>query len=272
MRLHFLVLDLACIRVEARTFRCDRNDLAVLDQLHLARLLEERCNGGGQEHLAFSDADDERALMAGTHEEIGVVVMDHDERKVPLEQAVHGAHGLEEITVVVLLDQVHDHFRIRLRGEAMPFGLERFLELAIVLDDPVQHDRKPAVLTTGQRVRVLLGHGAVRRPAGMTETVIRPGAVRAGGVLQELKIAHGADVLEAAVFAQRETGGVVAAVLEALEAVQQQLLRRTATDISDDPAHPKLLSVAAPCLQRWIEMLQIAVFRKLVLENSKSPA
>jgi hypothetical protein len=54
--------------------------------------------------------------------------------------------------------------------------------------------------------------------------------------------------------------------------VQQQLLCRTATDISDDPAHPKLLSVAAPCLQRWIEMLQIAVFQKLTLENSKSPA
>ena len=185
--------------------------------------------------------------MAGAHEEIGVVVMDHDECEVPLEQAVHGAHGLEEIAVVVLLDQVHDHFRIRLGGEAMALGFERFLELAIVLDDSVQHDRKPAFLTTRQRVRVLLVHGTVRRPARMTETVIRSGAVRAGGVLQELEIANGAHVLEAAVFAQRETGGVVAAVLESLEAVQQQLLRSTVTDISDDPAHPKLLSVAAPC-------------------------
>ena len=42
--LDLLVLDLALIREEARALGSDRNDLAVLDQLHLARLLEERRN------------------------------------------------------------------------------------------------------------------------------------------------------------------------------------------------------------------------------------
>ena len=182
------MLDLACIREEARAFGRDRDDLAVLDQLHLARLLEERCNRGCQEHLAFPDADDERALMAGAHEEIGMVVMDNDEGEVPFELAIDGAHGLQEIAFVGVLDQVHHHFRIRLGAEAMALSFERFLELAVVLDDSVQHDCEPAVVTTRQRVRVLLVDGAVRRPARVAETVIRSGAVRAGGVLQNWRL------------------------------------------------------------------------------------
>ena len=225
-RLDLLVLDLAFIREEARAFGRDRDDLAVLDQLHPARLLEERGNRGCQEHLAFPDADDERALMARADEEIGMVVMDNDEGEVPFELAIDGAHGLQEIAFVVVLDQVHDHLRIRLGAEAMALGFERFLQLAIVLDDSVQHDCEPAVVTTRQRVRILLVDGAVRRPARVAETVIRSGAVRAGGVLQKLEIANRAHVLEPAVLAQRDARRVVAAVLESLETVEQQLFRR----------------------------------------------
>jgi len=86
-----------------------------------------------------------------------------------------------------------------------------------------------------------------------------------------LEIAHGAHVFEAAVLTQCDAGGVVAAVLEALEAVEQQLLCSPVTDVPDDPAHPKLLSVAAPCVQRWIEMLQIAVFPKAGSRKRQKP-
>src|SRR5467141_1409353 len=166
---------------------------------------------------------------------------------------------------------MHDDLCIGLGAEAMAFCFERFLQLAIVLDDAVEHDRKPAVLATRQRVRVLLVDGAVRRPARVTETVIRLRAVRARCVLQELEVADGAHVLEAAVLAQRDAGRVVAAVLEPLETVEQQLLRSPATNVPDDPAHPKLLSVAAPCLQRWIEMLQLRGFPKTGSRKRQKP-
>ncbi len=214
------MLDLALVREEPRALGRDRNNLAVLDQLNLARLLEERCNRRRQKHLAFPDADDERALTAGAHEEIRMVVMDHDEGEVSLEQAIHGAHGLQEIAFVGVLDQVHDHFRISLGAEPMAVGFERFLELTIVLDDSVQHNREPAVLAPRQWVRVLLVDGAVGRPARVSETVIRSGAVRAGGIFQELEVANRAHVFEAADLAQRDARRVVAAVLEALEAVE----------------------------------------------------
>src|SRR5262249_42740091 len=46
-----------------------------------------------------------------------------------------------------------------------------------------------------------------------------------------------------------DAGRVIAAVLEALEAVDEQRLRSSRTDVSDDPAHPTLLSSASPA---WV--------------------
>ena len=51
--------------------------------------------GGGEEHLAVADADDERALVARADEQVGMVVVDDDEREVAFELGVRGAHRLE---------------------------------------------------------------------------------------------------------------------------------------------------------------------------------
>ena len=59
----------------------------------------------------------------------------------------------------------------------------------------------------------------------------------AGRLLQRLEVADGADVVEPVVLAQRDPGGVVAAVLEPLEALEQQVLAGSLPDVSDDPAH-----------------------------------
>jgi hypothetical protein len=77
------------------------------------------------------------------------------------------------------------------------------------------------------------------------EAVIGLRPVRACGDLQELEIADCAHVLEPAVLAKRDPGGLVTAVLEPLQALKEKLLRGPTTDVSDDPAHPKLLSIAA---------------------------
>src|SRR5919109_3044255 len=166
-----------------------------------------------------------------------MVPVDDDEREVALELA-EGLHDrLGEVAVVEGLDQVRDRLRVRLRAEGVPILLEPCPELAVVLDDPVQHDRQLTVLAGGQRVRVALGHRAVRRPARVAETGRRLRAVRRRGGLEELEVPDGADIVEAVVFQERDAGGVVAAVLESLEAVDQEWLRCSRPDVSDDSAH-----------------------------------
>src|SRR5215210_2227442 len=166
------------------------------------------------------------------------------------------------------LDQVHDDFGVGFGAERVTLGFERRLELTVVLDDAVQRDREPALVALGQRVRILLADGAVCRPACVPEPVVRDRAVRTGDPLQVLEVSDRTDVIEAVVLMQRDAGGVVAPVLEPLEALQQQVLRSAVADVSDDPAHPKLLSVAAPSSE-WIK-IRFAVFRFDSAENAKA--
>src|ERR671922_1341626 len=118
---------------------------------------------------------------------------------------------------------------------------ERPLQLAEVFDDPVQDDGQLAVLAAGQRVRVLLAHAAVGGPARMAEPGVRDGAVRLGGLLQLLEIADGANVVESVTLEEGEARRVVAAVLQALESLDEERLARSRPDVSDDSAHPELL-------------------------------
>ena len=103
-----------------------------------------------------------------------------------------------------------------------PAALELFAQLAEVLDDAVQDDRELLVVAGGQRMRVQLGDPAVRGPAGVAEPGGRLGAIRLGGVLQELQIPDRAHVFEAVGLEQRDPGGVVAAVLESFEPREQK--------------------------------------------------
>src|SRR5262249_22219567 len=101
--------------------------------------------------------------------------------------------------------------------------------------------RHAAILAPGERVCVLLVDGAVCGPPCVTEPVVRAGVVGAGRFLQVLQVPDCTDVVQPAVLTQCDAGRVVAAVLEALEPAQQQVLRWPASDVSDDPAHPSPL-------------------------------
>jgi hypothetical protein len=160
---------------------------------------------------------------------------------VTLELAVGPLDRLGEIAVVVALDQMGDDLGVRFRAERVTVRLQRPLQLPVVLDDAVQDERQLPVLATGQRMGVLLGHTAMRRPAGVAETGrgLRP--VPRGCGLQLREVADRADVVELVGFPEDDAGRVIAAVLEALEAVQEERLARPGPDVSDDSTHLELL-------------------------------
>jgi hypothetical protein len=247
VELEYLVVHGLVVRThEGGSRGCDGDDVAVVREHHPACLAEEGRRVGAEEHLAVGDADDERALEPGAHEELGMVVVDHDEGEVALELAIRPLDRLGEIAVVVPLDQMGDHLGVGLGAEAVALGLEALLELAVVLDDAVQDEREPSVLAARQRVRVLLGDSAVRRPARVAEPRRRFRAVQRGCSLQVAEVADGADVVEGVVLTQHDPGGVVTAVLEALEAVEKERLACPGPDVSDDSAHRGAPSIYGP--------------------------
>jgi hypothetical protein len=164
---------------------------------------------------AMEEAHDERRLVPYAGEHVRLVMVDGDDREVPLEPRKDTSQRLREIAVVFLLEEMDYDLGVGLGGERVAARGELLSELDVVLDDPVEDDRQPPRLAAGQRMGIHLRHGAVRRPARVTEPVVRVGAVGAGRLDEVAEIADGPHILELLVLAQRDPGGVVAAVLEA---------------------------------------------------------
>ena len=166
-----LVLDRRAVggAQEARPLGRHDRDLAVVRELHDARLPQKRRRVGRDVGLALGEAHDHRALEPGADEHAGVVAVDRDEREVPLELAIGQPDGLDEVAVVVLLDEVCDGLGVGLGREDVTVLEEALAELAVVLDDAVQHDRELLGLLGGERMRVLLGHAPMGRPARVAE-------------------------------------------------------------------------------------------------------
>ncbi len=100
--LEFLPLPWAVFdRDERGAFLRDRDDLAVLDQLHAPRLAQERGDRRGEEHLFVADADDERALQPRADEHPRMLAVDDDEGEMALELRVGPGDRVGEVALVV---------------------------------------------------------------------------------------------------------------------------------------------------------------------------
>src|SRR5581483_8618073 len=213
------------------------DDHAVARVLNAPRLREERREIRREKVLAVAEPDDEGCLVADGNEALRLVVVDDDEREAPPEARVRSPHGFDQVTVVQRLEQVRDDLGVRLGAEDMARLLELALQLAVVLDDPVEHDRELALVAARQRMRIVLVDRAVRGPARVSETRRRMRAVRPCSALQVLEVADRANVVESLFLEERDSRRVVASKLESLEARDQQALGRATADVSDDPAH-----------------------------------
>jgi hypothetical protein len=214
-------VDLGAVDEEADAVGRDFDNLAVGRMDDRPRFAQEGGDRRSKEVLALAETHHERRLVPDPDQQIGLVVMDGDDREVPFELRIDARQRLHEVAVVRLLEQVDDDFRVRLRSEGVAAVGELLAQLHVVLDDPVEDDREPVGLTAGERVRVLLGHAAVRRPACVAEPVMRVGAVGTGGFDEVAEGADRAHVFERVVFAQGDPGGVVASVLESAQSLQK---------------------------------------------------
>ena len=161
------------------------------------------------------------------------------------------AHGREQVVrarlavaaLVRLLDEVGEHLGIGVAREAVTAALELLAQLGEVLDDAVMDDGDAAVAA---RVRVRVGHGgaAVRRPARVADAARRVAVEVLELGFEAGDLAHTAEDVESRAVAplERDARGVVPAVLEALEAPDEDVLRLLASGITNDSAHGRILS------------------------------
>jgi hypothetical protein len=178
------------------------------------------------------------AADAGGDDFVGLAGGEDDDAVGAFEVLEGAADGVGEVGAggVVALDEVDDDFAVGLGFEDGAFGPELFAQLEEVLDDAVVDDDDFA---GHAHVGVgVAGVGlAVGGPAGVAdaEPAVDGFFVNEGGEAGEF--AGVAPDLDGAVFQHCEAGGVIAAVLEALEAVQDDRGRVTRPDIANDSTH-----------------------------------
>ena len=151
----------------------DVGHVALLEEDDATRVGQHGRDIGGQEGLAISEADDEGHVHAGAHDPLRLALVD-DGQRIGAAGAPQGhAHGLREIALVGLLDEVGDGLGVGLRLEGVAARLELDAQLDEVLDDAVVDDGQLArAVDVGMGVEVV--GAAMRGPARMPQA--GPGA------------------------------------------------------------------------------------------------
>jgi hypothetical protein len=198
---------------------------------------QDRRDVRGQEVLTVADAGDERDVLAGTDDPVGLVAMHDREGVGALELAEGGPDRVGDVALIGLLDEMGDGFGVGLRDERVtPLG-EPVAELPEVLDDAVVDDRDPAgAIHLGMGVDVV--RPAVRRPAGMGQPdrrVGRPLGDRRGQVRELAGLLLDEEI--AGLVHEGDAGRVIAPVFEPLEALHQDRTGFAGARIADDSAH-----------------------------------
>ena len=203
---------------------------------------EARDVRGGVE-LVVADPDDERGAAARHVELVAALVRDQ-KTEATGQYLREGKDGPVDrfARLDLLLDVVGDDLGIGLGGEGVTLGHEVRAQRVRVLDDPIV-DHQDRSIARRERVGVLHVDPPVGGPAGMADTD-RPGREMTGRgrlpvhdrfeLLDPPRDPTDEDVV---IVDDRDAARIVSAVLQALQALQQDGRCRPPTDIARNTAH-----------------------------------
>ena len=181
-------------------------------------------------------ADGERAPLAGDDHQIVIAAEDHGDGKGAFETAQRVEHRLNRVVARPQFagDEMGDDFGVGVAGEGGAFGDQLFLQLAIILDDAVMHDRD---VVGHVRVGVRFGRLAVRGPAGMADAGLAEQRRRFQPRLEIAQLAFGAAAAELALLNRGDAGGIVAAIFQPLQRIDQLAGDRSFAENANNAAH-----------------------------------
>ena len=210
---------------ERHRVRCE--EALTLNRAAAARI---RWRATEHERRAVTGADDPMRLFAAEHRD-----------RIRAVQSLDGCpRRIEQVAVVQRIDQVSDHFGVRLADEHITARDQFDPQRVVILDDAVVDQRDPSRLVRRREVRMRVGRGrrAVRGPAGVGD------AGEAGQrALADLRVelGHAGDAARA--FRPERVinchaAGVVSPIFEPLQPFDEDRDDVPRADGADDSAHP----------------------------------
>src|SRR5262249_35087436 len=134
------------------------------------------------------------------------------------------------------LDQVRDDFSVGFGDEAMALALQLRFQIEVVLDDAVVNDDDLAG-AVAMGMRILFGRPAVCRPACVADTVVAANGIGADRLFEIGQFPGASPQIHRPVANHCDAGGVVAAIFQSPQPVNQDRDDFFRSDVADDPAH-----------------------------------
>ncbi len=188
--------------------------------------------------LAHAQHDTTGIANASRHDLVRLIGRDQDDHIGALDLLERFSRRFDQSHACckIMLHKKDDGLGIRIRLELDAFGGQLILELQEIFHDPVLDDNHPLRLPE-MRMGVAGVGCAVRCPACMTD----PGRTVDRGFIDHVdqlgQFTRVLADLELAAAKDSETGRVVAAVFEPLQAIENDRCRIPRPDISDDSTH-----------------------------------
>ena len=211
---------------------------------HIALFQKDDITGGrkhcrdirGDEVFTFAQADQERAAHARGDQALGFVAVDDRDGISAFQILDRPPGGGQQVPAfsIVMMYQMADDLGIGLRFEHVAERAQAFALLLVVFDDAVVHQRQFAGADV--RMRIEFGDAAVGGPARVPDADL---TCQGFGLRRRFHFGHAAGTTHAfdAVGHDRDAGGIVATVLEALESVDQKMHHIPLRYRSNNTAH-----------------------------------
>ena len=176
--------------------------------------IDKRSSVAAHKELVVSQTEQQRRTQAANDHLVGLVGA-HHHNGIGTDHLVEGeAHSLLKINLLLVLnvlDEVHKDLGVGIAREGVAFPYQQLLELGVVLNDSVVHNNQSAGIRR-MRVCVAVAWLAVGRPASVTDSEGRLGALRISYSLKGRNLAHFFINIQASV-GESNSGGIVSAVL-----------------------------------------------------------
>lgn len=216
--------------------------VALFQEDHAARGLQDRGDIRGDEVLALAQADQQRAAHAGADHAVRFLTADHGQR-IRTGEFLHRVLQCRQQVVTalqVVVHQVGNDFRVGLRLEHVAKRTELFALLFVVLDDAVVHQRHAVA---DVRMGVGFGDAAMGGPARMADAQAGVEALGGGGAFHFGHAAGAAHAAHVLLVDHRDTRGIVAPVFQPLQSFDQYRHHVAIGDRAHNSAHKRLSSI-----------------------------
>ena len=235
------------------------DNLAVVHLHGVAGEFDEAGDVGAEEVFVLADADDQRGVPARCDDAVRVVRVDRQQSESAFEALRGQLHGAGEVAagflVVDVQQQGASNLGVGLGEEAVALIDELRLQRRKVLDNAVV-DYSQATVADNVRVGIGVGRAAVGGPAGVPDAQFRGrnGVVRDFG-FQVCNFAGLLAALDDAVVGNRDTGGVVSAVFEAAQSLDNDIFRVALSGagayVSNDSTHGEKFYSSLVVCRKW---------------------